>query len=288
MHSKYSDDGEFTPTQLVEQCHEAGIRIMAIADHNSVKAIDEAKEAAVKLNIEYISAVEIDCTYKGINLHVLGYGIDYHDDDFIVLEENILNQELACSKEKVKLTNELGFEVDLTALDNLSDNGVYTGEMFGEVLLNDPRYLEHPLLNPYRNGGSRSDNPYVNFYWDFYAQGKPCYTRIVYPSLQETIALIKKHGGIVVLAHPGNNLKGQFEIFDEMVELGVEGVEAFSNYHSSEAVEYFYQAGKKHNILITCGSDYHGKTKPAIDLGECCCTIDEHDIEAQLRKYKLI
>lgn len=288
MHSKYSDDGEFTPTQLVEQCHEAGIRIMAIADHNSVKAIDEAKEAAVKLNIEYISAVEIDCTYKGINLHVLGYGIDYHDDDFIVLEENILNQELACSKEKVKLTNELGFEVDLTALDNLSDNGVYTGEMFGEVLLNDPRYLEHPLLNPYRNDGSRSDNPYVNFYWDFYAQGKPCYTRIIYPSLQETIALIKKHGGIVVLAHPGNNLKGQFEIFDEMVGIGIEGVEAFSNYHSFETVEYFYQTGKKHNILITCGSDYHGKTKPAIDLGECCCTIDEHDIEAQLREYKLI
>ena len=54
MHSKYSDDGEFTPTQLVEQCHKAGIKVMAIADHNSVKAIDEAKEAAAKLNIKYI------------------------------------------------------------------------------------------------------------------------------------------------------------------------------------------------------------------------------------------
>ena len=71
MHSKYSDDGEFTPTQLVEQCHKAGIKVMAIADHNSVKAIDEAKEAAAKLNIKYIPSVEIDCTYKGINLHVL-------------------------------------------------------------------------------------------------------------------------------------------------------------------------------------------------------------------------
>ena len=73
-----------------------------------------------------------------------------------------------------------------------------------------------------------------------------------------------------------------------MVELGVEGVEAFSSYHSPETVEYFYQAGKKHQILITCGSDYHGKTKPAIELGECRCTIDEHDIENQLKEYKLI
>ena len=46
MHSLYSDDGEFTPTQLVEMCHEAGVKIMAIADHNWVKAIDEAKKKA--------------------------------------------------------------------------------------------------------------------------------------------------------------------------------------------------------------------------------------------------
>ena len=46
MHSKYSDDGQYTPNELVEMCHRSGIKIMAIADHNSVKAIDEAKEAA--------------------------------------------------------------------------------------------------------------------------------------------------------------------------------------------------------------------------------------------------
>ena len=58
MHSKYSSDGEFTPEELVKQCYQAGIRIMAIADHNSVKAIDPAKEMAEKLNIQYIPAIE--------------------------------------------------------------------------------------------------------------------------------------------------------------------------------------------------------------------------------------
>ena len=73
-----------------------------------------------------------------------------------------------------------------------------------------------------------------------------------------------------------------------MVALGVEGVEAFSNYHSLETVNYFYNAGKKHDLLITCGSDFHGKTKQAIELGECRCNIDEHDIEEQLKEYNLI
>lgn len=288
MHSKYSDDGEFTPTDLVNQCHKAGIRIMAIADHNSVKANDEAMKRAAELNITYIPAVEIDCSYKGINLHVLGYNIDYHHADFEALEKNVYDQEISSSNAKIELTNALGFNICKDDFDSLTDNGVITGEMCGEVLLEKPEYKDHPLLMPYRLGGNRDDNPFVNFYWDFYSQGKPCYVEIVFPTLEETIALINKHGGVAVLAHPGNNLKGKFEIFDEMVDLGIQGVEAFSNYHNEETVEYFYNKGKQRNVLVTCGSDYHGKTKPAIVLGECRCTIDETSIEQQLKEYKVI
>lgn len=288
MHSKYSDDGEFTPTQLVRQCFDAKVKIMAIADHNSIKAIDEAKEEAKKLNITYIPATEIDCTYEDINLHVVGYGIDYSQPIFNQLEENILKQELECSLKKLELTNQLGFELKKEQLDELSSNGVYTGEMFAEALLKDERYLDHELLKPYREGGTRSDNPYVNFYWDYYAQGKPCYTKVVFPSLKETIQIINENGGVAVLAHPGNNLKGKFEVFDEMVKEGLQGVEAFSSYHSEETVRYFLNKGRELGMLITCGSDYHGKTKPSIDLGETGCCIDEHEIEEQLRKYHLI
>ncbi|MGN1181817.1 MAG: PHP domain-containing protein [Faecalibacillus sp.] len=287
MHSLYSDDGEFTPTQLVDMCHEAGVTMMAIADHNWVKAIDEAKEKAKEYNMKYIPAIEIDCHYQGINLHVVGYGIDYHNPAFNQLGENILKQELMCSQKKLELTNALGFELQKSQLDELSNNGVYTGEMFAEALLKDPRYVDHDLLKPYRAGGTRSDNPYVNFYWDYYAQGKPCYTEVVFPTLQETIELINDNGGIAVLAHPGNNLKGQFEIFDEMVQIGLQGVECFSSYHSKEVNDYFYQKAKEHHILLTCGSDFHGKTKPAIALGENGC-LNPQEIEENLIKYHLI
>ena len=83
MHSHYSDDGEYTPTQLVDMCHEAGVKVMAIADHNWVKANDEATKYAKELGIKYIPAIEIDCTYQGLNLHVLGYGIDYKQPSLI-------------------------------------------------------------------------------------------------------------------------------------------------------------------------------------------------------------
>ena len=253
MHSLYSDDGEFTPTQLVEMCHEAGVKIMAIADHNWVKAIYEAKKKAEELKIKYIPAIEIDCTYKGINLHVLGYGIDYTNPAFNQLGEDILKQELNCSLKKLELTNQLGFDLKKEQLDALSSNGVYTGEMFGEALLKDERYVDHELLKPYRSGGSRSDNPYVNFYWDYYAQGKHCYTEVIFPSLEKTIQLIK----------------------------------CFSSYHSLETNDYFYQKAKELDLLFTCGSDFHGKTKPAIHLGENGC-VSPDEIKELLIKYQLI
>lgn len=287
MHSLYSDDGEFTPSQLVEMCHEAGVKIMAIADHNWVKAIYEAKKKAEELKIKYIPAIEIDCTYKGINLHVLGYGIDYTNPAFNQLGEDILKQELNCSLKKLELTNQLGFDLKKEQLDALSSNGVYTGEMFGEALLKDERYVDHELLKPYRSGGSRSDNPYVNFYWDYYAQGKHCYTEVIFPSLEKIIQLINDHGGVAVLAHPGNNLKGKFDIFDEMVEKGLQGVECFSSYHSLETNDYFYQKVKELDLLYTCGSDFHGKTKSAVHLGENGC-VSPDEIKELLIKYQLI
>lgn len=288
MHTSYSDDGEYSPRELVDMVHKAGIRIMSIADHNSVKAVREAKKYAEALGMQYIAATEIDCTFEGVNLHVLGYGINVSNTAYETLENNILNQELACSQLKLKLTNAMGFDVKQEQLDALSQSGVYTGEMFGEVLLNDERYVDHPLLKEYRKGGSRSDNPYVNFYWDLYAQGKPCYTKIVYPTLEEILTLIKEDGGVSVLAHPGNNLKGKFELFDKMIDLGIQGVEAFSSYHSPSDSEYFYHKGKEHNLLITCGSDFHGKTKPAISIGGSKCTVDQEEIKQQLMLCGLI
>lgn len=286
MHSMYSDDGEYTPTQLVDMCHEAGVKIMAIADHNWVKANEEAKKHADESGMTYIPAIEIDCTYKGVNLHVLGYGID-NQEVFNQLGEDIEKQEIACSMKKLELTNALGFDLKKEQLDALSTNGVYTGEMFGEALLNDSRYDDHELLKPYRQGGERIDNPYVNFYWDYYAQGKPCYTEIHFPTLEETIQLIHQHGGVALLAHPGNNLKGQFELFDEMVALGLDGVECFSSYHTSETNEYFYNKAKELNVLYTCGSDFHGKTKPSIHLGENGC-LNPQEIEDCLKAHHLI
>ena len=86
MHSRYREDGEFTPAELVDQCCRQGITTMSITDHNCVQANAEARTQAKTKGIRHISGIEIDCVYKELNFHVLGYGIDEHSADFAHIE----------------------------------------------------------------------------------------------------------------------------------------------------------------------------------------------------------
>lgn len=272
MHSRFSEDGEFTPEQLVEQCAALGITTMSITDHNVARANEIAEIAAHAKGIRYIPGIEIDCTYEGVGLHVLGYGIDYRSEDFARIEENVVSQASAVSVKLLEKTQALGFAVTADemrqAAEGMEHPEIWTGDLFAEVLLAKPEYRDHPLLMPYRAGGKRSDNPYVNFYWDYYSQGKPCHVGMNYPDVQEVIDIIHHNHGFAVLAHPGVNLKGREHLLVPLMELGLDGIEAFSSYHTPDQAVFYYAAAQSRNLLITCGSDYHGKTKPSVKLGK--------------------
>ncbi len=272
IHSCYSEDGEYSPETLVEMCADANIKLMAIADHNTVAGVEKAIKRAEQLDIRCYPAIEIDCTYENINFHVLGYEINYKSPDFQNIEKNIRTQCIKASYEHLTLINKLGFslaEEDLMKITAGSYWSEYwTGEVFAEALLNSDTYLTNSLLAPYRKGGERSDNPYVNFYWDYCSQGKPCYAEIKFPDMKDIIDLIHANKGTAILAHPGMNLKGRYELLDELIPLGLDGLEASSSYHDAATTKYFYNKAAEKGISITRGSDFHGKNKPSIKLGQ--------------------
>lgn len=85
--------------------------------------------------------------------------------------------------------------------------------------------------------------------------------------MTEAIDIIHQNHGIAVLAHPGMNLKGRESMLPRILALGMDGIEAYSSYHTREQSEYYHQKASEAKKYITCGSDFHGKTKPSICLG---------------------
>lgn len=280
MHSYFSDDGELSPEAIIDKAIKNGLDLISITDHNSVKANSVALEYIKDKNISYIPGIEIDCQYNGLNLHLLGYNFDFTKSCFANLEENIIKEEQKAGIkriEKIKETTNLYLNTEDVL--NKATNGIIPGELIAEVLLEDERNKNSELLKPYRAGGQRSDMPYVNFYWDFFSQGKSAYVHIEYISLSEAIKMIKNNGGIAIIAHPGNNLKNNLDIIDDLISEGIDGIEVFSSYHSKETIDFFYNKAIENKLLITCGTDFHGKNKPNIELGKF-----EYEIGSYLSK----
>jgi predicted metal-dependent phosphoesterase TrpH len=267
MHSVYSLDGEIDPGTLVELCKKAELTTISITDHNLVTGVSEALAFGARAGIRVIPGIEIDCQFRGIDLHVLGYHINWTDDDFGILEESIRDRILERFPVMIDKLSGAGIEVSLDEVLQKAGGNLPSGELIAEVLLGNPRYRGNKKLDAYRTGGPRSDMPYINFYLDFFAQGKPAYVKIDYMEYGEAIDLIRRNQGVPVVAHPGLNLKGREEVVEELLDHGAAGLEVFNNYHTEEQIFYFAEVAEARKVLMTCGSDFHGKTKPLIRPG---------------------
>ncbi|MDR2898950.1 MAG: PHP domain-containing protein [Clostridiales bacterium] len=278
IHSNSSDDGEFSPEELIAICRKHSMKRISVTDHNSVKSVSRAIEEGRESGIEVISGIEIDCVYSGRNFHLLGYFFDHTKRVFEEIEDNIIGQERAASRLKIAaIKKAINVEITEEEVFSRALNGIVTGELIGEILLNKPNAENNPLLAPYVNG-ERRDMPYVNFYWDYFSQGKVAYVPIKYPTLKEAIDIIHQTGGVCALAHPAQNLKGEFDLIDSIIDEGIDGIEVFSSYHDDKTADFFLNKACERNLIITCGSDFHGKNKPNITIGSCRLSISEDKI----------
>lgn len=251
----------------------------------STRGVVQAKQAAKSYGVEVISGVELDCVINGRNLHILGYGIDEEAPRFADLEACVLKQERYASGLRIELIRKCcGLQLDGAWLCRNANNGVIIGELIAEAALNDAENLKKPFMEAYLPGGWRSDNPYLNFYWDYCAQGKPAYVPIRYMKAREAIDLIHTCGGIAVLAHPGAGKGCDQDTITELVQDGLDGIEVYSSYHSAGHVALYGTIAAACGLLVTCGSDFHGKTKPAITLGTVLCSHAEELAKALKQK----
>lgn len=267
IHSQFSSDGEVDVAGIINQCMAQKINLFSITDHNSVKGTSEALRLAQQAEIGFIPGIEIDCNYEGIDLHVLGYNVNWKSNDFLKLEEDISSKVTDSFAEMIHNLNKLGFIIDADSVLTRANGKLPTGELIAEVMLSDKIYYS-PLLSPYMEGGERSDMPYINFYIDYFAQGKPAFVPIRYMSYADTIEMIRDNGGTPIVAHPGLNLKNKEKIVEQLLDNGADGLEVFNNYHDINQMNYFASIVQQRNSMMTCGSDFHGKTKPLINIGQ--------------------
>ena len=272
LHSSVSLDGEISPRGLAELCRQEGVRFAALTDHNAVSGTQEFSWRGAQLGVRVIPGIEIDCMAEDLHLHMLGYGIDSANDELVKLEHTVKEMQRAASVEQMDALENLGIFLDRDALMEQAKDGVISAEAMAKQALQLPQNHDHSLLLPFLPGGMRCDQPLVNFYWDLCS----------FISAKEAIQLIHNAGGLAVLAHPAMQLQTTENRIEYFLPLELDGLEVFSSYHNAIETAFYLEVAKKHHLLITGGSDFHGMIKPNIRIGGVDMLYMEDMLTAQL------
>lgn len=261
IHSNYSENGSFSVEELVEIFKKDHLDYVALTDHNTMDGVEPLKEALKGSDISIIPATEISVSHEGKNYHILAYGVK-ETPELKEIFRRVYQVKDKSFNNLVKKVNDLGFNIkygDIEAYSVIHRKKLpWSSRTFLEYLLAFDKYKDHPILKPYRPGGERSDNPFTNFYWDHFKNENEDYLRGNYPEITEVLKVIHDQDGIAILSHPMMILKDYGDVA-KIADLGFDGIEVFSNYHTDRDIEELLKIVKEKNMLFTIGSGIHGK-----------------------------
>lgn len=263
-----ASDGSLTPTQLVERAARVGVKALAITDHDTLDGLKEAIEAGVRYGVEIVPGLEISAEYSPGTMHILGYFIDLGSTQ---LQEQLNRLRAARDERNPRIVERLcalGMELSLEEVVEASGGKVIGRPHFARVMV-EKGYVES------------ADEAFQKYL----RKGAPAYVEKV--RLHPRLALEAIHcaGGVAVLAHPYQLRVDDTEterVVEEMKEYGLDGIEVIYSRHNAKQVEYYSKLAARYDLLITGGSDFHGLTKPDIEigvgLGQLC--VPEHLLDA--------
>jgi len=280
VHTYYSD-GDLSPHEVVLLAKERGVEVVGIADHDTVDGVAEAIRAGCEIGVQVIAGVEITSMMPGRDLqqHILGYFIDWKNPELRRKLAEIRAEVFRLAEGRVAKLRELGFQVEMEDIRKYAPRGAPSATAIAKAVLNNPKNSNDPRLKRYYEG-DRADKPYFNFYQDYFLPGGQAFVPTQSISSVEAIELVKRAGGVPVLAHP---ITLDDEGIEELAEAGLCGLEVYSSYHNEEQIRHFAQLAEKLSLIPTVGSDFHGESvKPDIELG-CFKDYPEVFLE-QLRK----
>ena len=281
MHSSVSMDGEISPRGLAELCYQEGVTLAALTDHNDIAGSAEFIWRSAQLGVQAIPGVELDCVHEGNLLHMLGYGIDIANEALLHAVQAVRGLQAEAGMRLMDAVAAQGIVFDREQVLELAGDGVVCAETIAQSAFQVPENRTHPLIRPLLPGGALADRPLVNFYWSVCAPGKPAYVPVDFMTAGQAVDLIHEAGGIAVLAHPGASISDAV-VLDSVLGLPLDGVEAFSSYHTTQqAGEYAAKAAARH-LLVSGGSDFHGKIKQDIRIGAVDWQEYENEAKAAL------
>jgi len=247
LHTIYSD-GTYTPEELISEAFKEGLSAIAVVDHDTVGGIEPTIEAGKDFDIEVLPGIELTTDQNGTEVHILGYFIDYNNP---ILKERLALLNKARVERVYKITEKLknlGLNLDPQAVFKLAQKGSPGRLHIARAMVSAG--LVSSIFEAFKK---------------YIGDKGPAYVCGFKLTPKEGIELIREFKGIPVLAHPYS--MNNDELIPEFIKFGLMGLEVYYTEHSQGMINFYLDLAKEHNLLVTGGSDCHGKAKPEVKIG---------------------
>ena len=253
VHSNASD-GSLTPSEVADEAIRMGLKAIALTDHDTVDGIPEILAYTKDKDLEVVPGIEVSCYYKKREIHILGFYIDYENED--------LQKELSFLKEQrenrnikmVELMQRDGMNITMEKLLHGNPDSVITRAHFARVLVEEGICKDKEVaFRKYIGVGCKYYLPKPQV---------PC---------EKAMDILSRYAKCSFLAHPLLYHFGYAqieELVDYLKTLGLKGIEAYHSSNNSYESDKLRSIALHHDLLISGGSDFHGVVKPNIQMGK--------------------
>jgi hypothetical protein len=239
LHSNRSD-GLLEPAAVIAAAREAGLRAVALTDHDTLNGVGEAAEAAAEIGLPFVPGIEFSCYHDSGSTHLLGYFVDHGHAELVEYLARARQLRFERAQEMVEKLKQLG--VDLTVDDvraQASEQGLIARPHVARALV---------------AGGWVKD--YNEAFYRFIAAGQPAYVPTWRLSPADGIRRLQEAGGLAILAHGGKSHSES--AIRALVDAGLDGLETLHPEHGPYEVRRLRRLAEQHELLETGGSDWHG------------------------------
>ena len=262
-HSTFSD-GDKTPEELVAMARKIGLKALALPDHDTMAGLPRffaaagGGESAARGycdagDIVLLGGCELSVDFGGRDAHMLCYGADAANAPLAAKLEEIRGERDRRNRKILASLNAQGIAIAWEDVARHARDGVVGRPHFAAAMI---------------EAGYAKDKYEVFDEW--LGEGKKAYVEREHVSAEEAIRLIHGAGGIAVLAHPHvlRFARAKMEeAADALAAMGLDGFECHYSEHSPRQTRAYRKMAEARGMLVTGGSDYHGKNMPGVSLG---------------------
>jgi predicted metal-dependent phosphoesterase TrpH len=243
-----ASDGRSEPEDLARRAAAAGLRTIAVTDHDTTAGVARTRAAAEPLGLSVEMGIEITAVHAGRDVHLLGY---FFDDGHPELAA-FLEQQRADRRRRIDLM-----------LGRLRDMGVaLDGEAVRAQGVADGKAIGRPALaRALVTAGHAKD--VADAFDRYLADGRPAFIARQGASPADVVALIARAGGVSSFAHPGK--LGLDDLLPGLARDGLTAVEVFHPDHSAAESDRYMALAQGLGLLVSGGSDFHGPASGRVD-----------------------